>query len=64
MEEKQKVRVHFILDQAHWASRFLYNIPRVGDEVRFNNDSFLKLKALFGLWMRKAIDTSDATLRL
>ena len=46
MEKTGKVRIHFFVDGDHWASRFLYHVPRVGDEVRFNEDEYFTVKRL------------------
>lgn len=46
MNEKQIVRINFFLDQKHWATRFLYNVPRVGDELRFSGDLFFKVQRI------------------
>ena len=46
MSETGKVQVHFFVDGEHWATRHLYNVPRVGDETRFNDDKYFTVKRL------------------
>ena len=44
---KEKVTIHFILDNEIWAQRTVYFVPRVGDEVRFNDRFFSVLKVVW-----------------
>ena len=46
MQEVKKVKVHFFVDDKCWAARFIYHVPRVGDEVRFHGDKYFTVKML------------------
>lgn len=46
MNESKKVKVHFFVDGECWAARFLYHVPRDGDEVRFHDDKYFTVKCL------------------
>ena len=37
--------VQFFVDHAHWATRDLHCVPKVGDVVRFNSDQHFEVKA-------------------
>ncbi len=43
MADLQTIEVKYFLDNKEWATRSLYHVPDIGDEVIFNGDQLYKV---------------------
>ena len=46
MDKTGKVKIHFFVDNEYWACRYLFHVPRAGDEVRFHDEKYFTVKRL------------------